>query len=54
MNHPKYTPENIEDLPPGSIFVFGSNEIGIHGKGAALTAWKSFGAMGGPRGRIEK
>ena len=31
----------------GSIFVFGSNEAGRHGKGAALMALRSFGAIYG-------
>lgn len=29
---------------PGRIFVFGSNEAGIHGAGAALTAYHDYGA----------
>ena len=29
---------------PGRIFVFGSNEAGIHGAGAAATAFKEYGA----------
>lgn len=32
---------------PGQVFVFGSNEEGQHGKGAALTAWCSHGAVTG-------
>lgn len=32
------TPENIVNLPPDHIFVFGSNLSGRHGKGAAKTA----------------
>ncbi len=32
------TPENIKALEDGHIFVFGSNEGGRHGKGAAKTA----------------
>lgn len=31
------------------IFVFGSNLLGIHGKGAALTAVKKYGAINGQR-----
>jgi len=47
----EYTPENITSLPTGCIFVFGSNVDGVHGKGAALTAKKYFGAIqGNPRG----
>ena len=34
------TPENITKLEPGQVFVFGSNEQGRHGKGAAKTALK--------------
>jgi hypothetical protein len=30
-----------------TIFVFGSNEAGRHGKGAALTAYKEYGAVYG-------
>jgi hypothetical protein len=41
------TPPCITDLPPGSIFVFGSNRAGRHGKGAALWAVKKFGAIYG-------
>lgn len=32
------TPENIEKLEENQVFVFGSNESGRHGKGAAKTA----------------
>ncbi len=32
-------PAVIEDLQVGEVFVFGSNEAGAHGKGAALTAF---------------
>lgn len=32
------TPDNISKLEPNQIFVFGSNESGRHGKGAAKTA----------------
>jgi hypothetical protein len=50
----QYTPEPITNLKPNEIFVFGSNESGIHGAGAARTAL-SFGAkMGkgfGPSGQ---
>lgn len=38
------TPENITHLESNEIFVFGSNYAGRHGKGAALTALKKFGA----------
>ncbi len=38
---------NITKLPDGHYFVFGSNEAGRHGKGAALTAKNCFGAIYG-------
>jgi hypothetical protein len=40
------TPELITDLKPNEIFVFGSNESGIHGAGAARAA-VNFGAKVG-------
>lgn len=40
----EYTPDVITELPDNGIFVFGSNEGGFHGKGAALIALKKFGA----------
>ena len=40
----KVTPEKIEELHHGEIFVFGSNEAGRHGAGAALHAYNVFGA----------
>jgi hypothetical protein len=49
-----YTPDNIEKLEPNEIFVFGSNEGGIHGKGAAKQAlnWGAiYGQGSGPQGR---
>ena len=39
----RHTPEYVNTLQEGEIFVFGSNLQGIHGKGSALTARK-FGA----------
>ena len=36
----RITPNNIIDLKNNEIFVFGSNESGRHGKGAAKTAMK--------------
>ena len=42
----RYTPENITELKPNEIFVFGSNTQGRHGKGAAKQAM-SFGAIYG-------
>ena len=38
---------NTTKLPDGHYFVFGSNEAGRHGKGAALTAKNCFGAVYG-------
>lgn len=40
----KVTPEEIKELPEHHIFVFGSNEAGIHGAGAARLAFDKFGA----------
>lgn len=39
----RITPEQIDELPKNFIFVFGSNESGIHGAGAAKKAIQ-FGA----------
>jgi hypothetical protein len=41
------TPDIIRDLKPNEIFVFGSNEAGIHGAGAAKLAADKFGAVYG-------
>jgi hypothetical protein len=40
-----YTPEVIKELKPNEVFVFGSNEAGIHGAGAARLAKDKFGAI---------
>jgi len=41
----RVTPEDIgKDLPEDVIFVFGSNESGIHGAGAARLAFDVYGA----------
>jgi hypothetical protein len=40
----KVTPFEIEKLEPNQIFVFGSNEAGLHGGGAANLAYHQFGA----------
>lgn len=37
----------ITQLDPNEVFVFGSNEAGIHGAGAARTALDKFGATWG-------
>lgn len=42
-----FTPENIMGLAPNEIFVFGSNERGLHGSGAARIAKLKFGAIQG-------
>lgn len=41
------TPENITELKPNEIFVFGSNKNGNHMAGAALFAKEKFGAQEG-------
>jgi hypothetical protein len=43
----KFTPENITELQKNEIFVFGSNEAGRHGAGAAKLALDKFGAEWG-------
>lgn len=43
----KYTPENITELGPDDIFVFGSNLQGHHAGGAARVAADKFGAVWG-------
>lgn len=40
----RITPEGIKKLKPEDIFVFGSNESGIHGAGAARLAYDQFEA----------
>ena len=47
MTERRYTPENIQELGPGEIFVFGSNLSGMHGGGAARVAYEKFGAVWG-------
>jgi hypothetical protein len=42
----RITPDQIVQLPPGHVFVFGSNTAGRHGKGAAKTAL-TWGAVWG-------
>jgi len=44
MNN-RTTPEYIKELQPNEIFVFGSNLQGMHGGGAARTAYLKFGAV---------
>ncbi|MCD8310807.1 MAG: hypothetical protein LUB83_06315 [Prevotellaceae bacterium] len=43
----RISPERIGELAPGEVFVFGSNAQGMHGGGAALTAYMQFGAEWG-------
>lgn len=40
-------PSFINALDPNDIFVFGSNQSGIHGAGAAKFAFEKFGAVWG-------
>jgi hypothetical protein len=49
MDEMRITPENLNRklLPANGIFVFGSNELGHHGSGAAYTAREEFGAKVG-------
>ncbi|WGW11700.1 hypothetical protein LWF01_16640 [Saxibacter everestensis] len=47
MDEQRVTPERIEDLADDEIFVFGSNDSGQHGAGAALLAYQRFGAVWG-------
>lgn len=42
-----YTPEFVESLKDGQMFVFGSNLIGYHSGGASLVAMQRFGAVWG-------
>lgn len=37
----------ITKLSEHEVFVFGSNAAGVHGAGAARTAWQKFGAVWG-------
>lgn len=43
----RITPEEITSLKKNEVFVFGSNESGVHGAGAAKTAKDKFGAIEG-------
>lgn len=50
MQPKTWSEQKVPDLP-NSIFVFGSNDHGKHGKGAALTAKLEYGAkIGQPEG----
>ena len=46
----KASSNNITELKPNEVFVFGDNEGGIHGKGAAKLALNKFGAKWGKVG----
>ncbi|MBP5334710.1 MAG: hypothetical protein J6Y61_02860 [Bacteroidales bacterium] len=43
----RVTPDNIQTLKPGEVFVFGSNLQGMHLGGAARLAHERFGAVYG-------
>jgi len=47
MERKRTTPERIMELAPNEVFVFGSNLRGMHGGGAALLAYRKFGAIWG-------
>ena len=47
MYNREYTSERISELKENEIFVFGSNLAGAHGGGAALLAYRKFGAIWG-------
>lgn len=47
MYNREYPPERISELKDNEIFVFGSNLAGAHGGGAALLAYRRFGAIWG-------
>lgn len=47
MKDRNYTPDYIERLLPGQIFVFGSNVLGYHTGGASGKAIRKFGAVWG-------
>ena len=47
MKNTRFTPENIAELAPNEVFVFGSNKAGNHAGGAARIAVEKFGAIEG-------
>ena len=47
MKEIRYTPASITYLNDNEVFVFGSNLGGMHGGGAARTAYENFGAVWG-------
>lgn len=44
---PDFTPERITRLQPDEVFVFGSNQEGMHTRGAARMAAEAFGDVWG-------
>lgn len=54
MYQRKYTPEAITELQENEVFVFGSNEGGLHMGGAANVAYHKFGAFWGRRQRSSR
>lgn len=52
-NRFKVTAITITNLEPDEIFVFGDNEAGIHGAGAAKTALNKFGAVWGKHDSLQ-
>ncbi|WP_290433508.1 MULTISPECIES: hypothetical protein [Bacteroidales] len=50
MKNTRFTPENIAELAPNEVFVFGSNKAGNHAGGAARIAVEKFGAQIGSSG----
>lgn len=48
----KYTPNNIQSLESNQIFVYGANQAGRHGAGAAKLAFQKFGAKYGETGLV--
>lgn len=47
IERPEHTPDMIAELKNDEVFVFGSNLEGMHGGGAARTAFRLFGAVMG-------
>ena len=47
MEQKRVTPERITELGENEVFVFGSNLAGAHGGGAAVLAYRKFGAIWG-------
>ena len=47
MYKQRITNNRIQELKPDEIFVFGSNLAGAHGGGAALLAYRKWGAVWG-------